>query len=155
MNTTATRFFTTVSPDFRKNINAVITLPKRKTRYSAGYDIHSPIAIVIAPGESILIWTDVKSFMQQDEVLEIYIRSSLAIKYGMQLKNQVGILDSDYFENESNDGNIGVCLYNTSDKPFEIKEGDAIAQGIFKKYLVIDGDETNEERTGGIGSTTK
>ena len=81
--------------------------------------------------------------MQPDEVLEIYIRSSLGIKKGLMIPNNVGIIDSSYYNNPDNDGNIGIALVNTSGKEVTINAGERVAQGIFKKYLVAD----NRQRT--------
>ena len=69
------------------------------------------------------------------------------------LKNLTAIIDSDYYENESNDGNIGICLYNYGAKEVTIEKGERIAQGIFKQFLVADSGNTDKERNGGIGST--
>jgi len=68
--------------------------------------------------------------------------------------NQVGIIDSDYYSNISNDGHIWISLQNEGTKTYEIKKGDKICQGIFNKYLLTDNDNNyNNIRTGGIGST--
>ena len=148
------RGFECVVEEMRKGTNEYV-LPTRGTAKSAGYDLASPIDVIIEPHSSVLIWTNVKAYMQDDEVLEVYIRSSTAIKRDLILKNTVGIIDSDYYSNESNDGNIGICLYNTTYAPREIKKGERIAQGIFKKYLIADNDVClHHDRTGGIGSTT-
>jgi dUTP pyrophosphatase len=150
-----TRGFEAVVEEHRKGTNEYI-LPVRGSSKSAGYDFSSPIDVIIEPHSSVLIWTNVKAYMQDDEVLEVYIRSSTAIKRDLILKNTVGIIDSDYYSNESNDGNIGICLYNTTYAPRTIKKGERIAQGIFKKYLVADDDVClNDTRTGGIGSSGK
>ena len=37
----------------------------------------------------------------------------------------------------------------------EIKKGDCIGQAIFQKYLIVDNDLAEGERTGGFGSTSK
>ncbi len=129
-------------------------LPVRADKRSAGYDFFSPIDVMLNPGQKLLLFTNVKAYMQEDEVLKLYPRSSMGIKKGLMLSNTVGIIDSSYFENEGNDGNIGLPLLNTSGKGLEIKRGDRIAQGVFVKYLVADEDNTlNEERTGGMGSS--
>lgn len=148
------RGFEPVIEEMRKETTEYF-LPVRGTKKSAGYDISSPVDVIIEPHSSVLIWLNIKSYMLDDEVLEVYVRSSTAIKRDLILKNTVGIIDSDYYSNESNDGNIGICLYNTTYAPREIKKGERIAQGIFKKYLVADDDVClKDERTGGIGSTT-
>jgi dUTP pyrophosphatase len=70
------------------------------------------------------------------------------------MANQVGIVDADYYNNESNEGHIFVKLENTGDKVFPIKIGDRVAQGIFIKYFTVtDEEDVTEERRGGFGST--
>lgn len=149
------RGFEAVVEEMRKGTMDYI-LPVRGSSKSAGYDLASPIDVIIEPHSSVLIWTNIKAFMQDDEVLEVYIRSSTAIKRDLILKNTVGIIDSDYYSNEGNDGNIGICLYNTTYAPREIKKGERIAQAIFTKYLIADDDVClNDVRVGGIGSSGK
>lgn len=132
-----------------------IKLPTRSDPRSAGYDFYSPAKLTILPHNKIVLFTDVKAYMQNDEILEIYIRSSLATKKGLMLSNNVGIIDSSYYNNPGNDGNIGIALVNTSGKTVEINEGERVAQGIFKKYLVADNDESSGTRSGGFGSSGK
>ena len=132
-----------------------VNLPKRKTKQSAGYDIESAIDAVITPGETKLIPTGIKAYMKPYEWLGIYVRSSLAIKYGLILVNGVGVIDSDYYNNPDNEGHIMMALRNTSGSPCAIKVGDRIAQGIFHQYYRVDCDKTDGNRIGGIGSTGK
>ncbi len=133
-----------------------IELPKRSTKKSAGYDIKSVENVIINPNEAKTINTGIKVCMNEDEVLEIFSRSSFGYKYNTCLANSVGIIDSDYYNNKENEGHIRVRLINLGDKPLEINIGDRIAQGIFKKYLIVDNEEEiKESRTGGIGSTGK
>lgn len=131
-----------------------IVLPQRSTKSSAGYDFYSPVDFTIpAYGYSSLIFTDVKAYMQEDEVLQLYVRSSLGVKKGLVLANGTGIIDSDYFENEDNDGNIGIKFYNCSNKEAVIHKGDRIVQGIFSNYLITDNDNVSTVRVGGVGSS--
>lgn len=132
-----------------------IRLPVRKTVSSAGYDIESGRDMDILPGQVTLIPTGLKAYMGEDEYLAIYIRSSMAIKHGLILINSTGIIDSDYYNNEDNEGHIMVAVYNTTSQPFHISKGDRVAQGIFMKYLKADGDAAKGLRTGGVGSTGK
>ena len=133
-----------------------INLPTRADKGSAGYDFYAPKDFQLLPMQKTIMWTDVKAYMKPDEVLQIFIRSSLAIKDGLMLSNSVGIIDASYYGNESNDGNIGIALVNTTGKAINIKKGQRIAQGIFTKFLVADVDETSDEqRSGGIGSSGK
>ena len=48
-----------------------------------------------------LVPTGVKCKLDENKVLQTYIRSSSALKHGLQLANSVGIIDSDYYGNES------------------------------------------------------
>ena len=136
-----------------RKTNADIILPTRGSSCSAGYDFYSPTRHIIKPGCKTVIWTDVKAYMNIGEVLAVFVRSSVGIKKGLVLANGTGIIDADYYENVSNDGNIGICLYNTSDNDVEIEVGERIAQGIFLPFLVADTGNTDAVRTGGIGST--
>lgn len=150
------RGFQVVDNEFRKHSNVDIILPKRGDSRSAGYDFYAPCDIRINPNEKVLVFSDVKAYMQEDEVLLLYVRSSLGIKHGIVLSNGTGIIDSSYYNNPSNNGNIGMSLHNTSDKVVEIKQGDRIVQGVFMKYLIADVDNViHENRTGGIGSSNR
>ena len=133
-----------------------IELPKRSTKLSAGYDIRSVEDVIIKSHSSIVIKTGIKACMNEDEVLYIYVRSSLGFKYDVSLSNNVGVIDSDYYNNENNEGHIMIKLINHSDKDFEVHKFDRIAQCVFMKYLTVDDEENiNNERIGGIGSTNK
>lgn len=86
------RGFKEVNAEFKKNSSETI-LPIRGSKKSAGYDFHSKDTVVIQPGDSHLFWTDVKAYMLSDEVLEMYVRSSIGINKDLILKNVVGIID--------------------------------------------------------------
>lgn len=145
------RFFEVVKNEARKH-SGEIKLPTRATEHSAGYDFYSPMDAVINPGEMTMIWTDVKAHMYYDNVLLLFVRSSMG-KYPVVLANGTGVIDSDYYSNESNDGNIGFRLMNMGDEPYVIKIGDRIGQGVFVKYGTVAKDNTTTKRVGGIGST--
>ena len=133
-----------------------ITLPSRSTKHSAGYDFKSPIKFTLNPGEIIKVPTGIKAAMNDDEFLAILVRSSMGFKYNIRLCNQVGIINSDYYNNEGNEGHIFIALQNEGDKVFEANVGDNIAQGIFLKYNTIDNEEEiKSSRSGGMGSTNK
>jgi dUTP pyrophosphatase len=130
-----------------------IKLPTRGSKDSAGYDLYSNEDVDIYPNQQHIFWTDIKSYMLSDEVLQIYVRSSIGIKKSLVLGNGTGIIDSDYYNNPKNDGNIAICLRNESDIVQHIIKGEAIAQGIFLKYYLADDIETENKRNGGLGST--
>lgn len=149
------RGFEAVTEEMRKGTMDYI-LPVRGSSKSAGYDLASPIDVIIEPHSSVLVWTNIKVYMAEDELLQLHVRSSIGIKRNLMLKNTTGIVDSDYYSNESNDGNIGLALYNTGDEAVVIQKGERLVQGIFMKYLTVDNDTfLKDERTGGIGSSGK
>ncbi len=147
------QFKTSICDD--KNLYNEYILPKRSTKYSAGYDFFAINDFVLKPGEIIKIPTGYKVAMEQDEMLMIVVRSGMGFKYNIRMCNQVGITDSDYYNNENNEGHVYVALQNQGDKDYVIKKGDAYAQGIFTKYLITDDDKAEGKRSGGIGSTDK
>lgn len=132
-----------------------IKLPRRSTKTSAGYDFISPIDFELNPGETIKVPSGIKVTMNEDEFLAILVRSSMGFKYNIRLCNQVGIVDSDYYNNPDNEGHMFIALKNEGEKVFSIKKGDKYAQGIFQKYLITDDDDAEGERIGGFGSTNK
>ena len=128
-------------------------IPIRSTKGSGGYDFFANADITIYPHCIELVPTGIKAQFESDEVLQLYNRSSNPIKRGLMLANGVGIVDSDYYGNPNNDGEIMFAFYNFLDLTVQIKKGEKIGQGVFMKYLIIDDDVTDGERTGGFGST--
>lgn len=156
-----------------------IELPVRSTRYSAGYDFRASEDVTIKPynkaektieyselfdrnmkittkqTQPTIVHTGVKAKFLKGEILKIFNRSSNPIKRGLVMANGVGIIDHDYYGNETNDGEIMGQFYNFGDEPITIHKGDKIMQGIFEKYLVTDDDNANGTRKGGFGSMGK
>ncbi len=131
-----------------------IILPSRATAGSAGYDFYLPVHIHVFDDDSgnlnSAICTGIRAKIQPGWVLMIFPRSGLGFKYGVRLKNTVGVIDSDYY-NADNEGHIKVKL--SADKFFELHAGDRFAQGVFLPYGITTDDAADQERTGGMGST--
>lgn len=138
--------------------NKGINLPVRKTKHSAGYDVEAAEDIVIPafkPGQKpTLIPTGLKAYCGEDEFYMLLNRSS-GPKKGFVMANSIGIIDADYYENETNDGHFYFQYYNFLDHDIEVKKGDVIGQVIFQKYLIVDDDRAEGIRTGGFGTTDK
>ena len=128
-------------------------LPRRQTKYSAGYDFYAVGDVLIPKGWAGMIHTGVKAYMLPDEHLEVHIRSSYGMRYGMRMANGTGIIDADYYNNPDNEGEILVKLINEGDGDIMIRRGDRFAQGIFVKHYLTDNDDATGERVGGVGST--
>lgn len=146
------RGFELVKDSTRKNQD-FIKMPSKSTRKAMAYDFYAPKDYEAKPNEIIKIWTDIKAYMKENECLILNVRSSMGGKW--MLANTQGWIDGDYFENEDNDGNIGVFLKNISDETLKIKQGDRIAQGAFFSFLIADNGNSKENRIGGFGSTGK
>lgn len=132
-----------------------LKLPRRATKGSAGYDFFAPFDFSLEPGETVKIPTGIKAKISEGFVLKEYPRSSLGFNYRVRLDNTVGIIDSDYYNNEKNEGHIFIKITNEGNKTLEVKKGDAFCQGIFSEYFLAEEEEVTEDRTGGIGSTSK
>lgn len=160
--------------DYVQGADRTIPLPKRGTAKSAGYDFFAPCDIVVpakrvmiaifedgrketmlTEGHSELVFFNVKAYMPDDEYLALHIRSSMAIKKGLQVAQGTAIIDADYADNPDNEGNIGAMFYNHGECDVVIKKGERIMQGIFCKYGVTDDDDTDGVRVSGYGSTGK
>jgi dUTP pyrophosphatase len=148
-----TRGFEVVIDEKRKFADKNIKLPTRGSSKAAAYDFYSNDTYTIEPNKIAKIWTDVKAYMGDNEVLLLDVRSSMGGKF--MLANTIGVIDADYYSNDGNDGNIGVFLKNISDETLVVNEGDRVAQGMFFTYLVADNGNTDDIRTGGFGSSGK
>ncbi|KAF1304058.1 dUTP diphosphatase [Enterococcus saccharolyticus] len=152
--------------------NKEIQLPVRATHHAAGYDFEAAADVVIpsiwkqflsrAIGKEqtiekkikpVLVPTGIKAYMGEDEFLQLANRSSNPLKRFLVLSNGVGVIDSDYYNNEDNEGHIMFQFTNFGLRDVTIKKGERIGQGIFLPFLKADQDATTGERTGGFGSS--
>ena len=156
------RYFEKISFElFKKDIaddidlyNSYI-LPKRATKYSAGYDFLAINDITIKPGEIVKIPTGYKAKFNNDEALLLMMRSGLGFKYNLRFTNQIGLIESDYYNNESNEGHMWVSIQNEGKEEITIKKNTAYCQSVFIKFLITDDDNANNIRKGGLGSTDR
>ena len=90
-----------------------IKLPKRATKYSAGYDFYVSGDALLPVGDSAIILTGIRWVCDKEEdkdkVLQIYPRSGIGFRTGVRLMNTVGIIDADYWEG-NNEGHIMLKL---------------------------------------------
>ena len=131
-----------------------LELPTRATKFSAGYDVHTPFSFTLKPGEVIKIPTGIKCHMNTDYVLVLCPRSGLGFKYQAALSNTLGIIDADFISSD-NEGHIFIKLVNRGNKEFSVTSNAAIAQGIFLEYGITEDDHVEATRNGGFGSTDK
>ena len=102
-----------------------------------------------------LIPTGVKIKLEEDQKLELFIRSSTSLGAYLMMANSVGIIDADYYDNPDNEGHIYFQVINLSPFNIKIKKGEIIGQGIISKYDKTTLDDASTTRVGGFGSTSK
>lgn len=141
--------------DYQDELNL---LPTRATKGSAGYDFRAAKDIVvpnILNDKPVLVPTGIKCKLERDQVLLLFNRSSNAAKRGLIIPNGVGVVDSDYYNNSDNEGQIFGLFSCVGQKSYLIHKGDRIMQGIIIDYHVAENDTTTGMRMGGFGSTGK
>lgn len=130
-----------------------LKLPERSTKSSAGYDFFNPTKVVCKSHEITMIPTGIKAQFPEEEVLLLFNRSSNPKKKGLIILNGVGVVDSDYYNNANNEGEMAFVFYNMLNEDVTLEAGEKLGQGIFMKYAKTDADTAEGERTGGFGST--
>ena len=129
-------------------------LPSYATDHSAGMDLRANLdaSIAIAPGERALIPTGLFLELPEGTEAQIRPRSGLAMKHGITVLNAPGTIDADYR------GEVGVLLINLGQEPFEVKDGERIAQMVVARHERIGFAEVehlraSERGEGGFGHT--
>ena len=136
-------------------IEGEIELPRRSTAKSAGYDFIAIEDTLITYSGVTYVRTGVKAKFPDNEILMLCNRSSNPKKKELVLINGVGIVDSDYYGNLDNDGEICFAFKSLNPSGTFIKAGEKLGQGIFIKFEITDDDNAEGERIGGFGSTSK
>lgn len=130
-----------------------IIIPERKTKDSAGYDISTFEKVEIKPGEIKMIDTGLKISFPKDEVVFIIPRSSLCIKRFLTMPNNIGVIDSDYYNNPNNEGHLMIPLYNFGKQTQILEKNERFCQAIFVKYKKTKEKGKKQIRMGGFGSS--
>ena len=128
--------------------------PKYMTAHSAGADVKSRVNLVIKPNSVAIIPTGLWIAEYRNKpngdvpMLDMRLRSSMAINHDLSIPNGVGTIDADYKDE------IGLIVRNNSDMPFIVNKGDRIGQLVLHYIPAITNvDVLNEERKGGYGSS--
>lgn len=128
------------------------SLPEYATVQSAGMDLRANNAepIVLKPLERALIPTGLHIALPIGYEAQIRPRSGLALKKGITVLNTPGTCDSDFR------GEIGVILVNLSNEPFEVVNGERIAQMVIARheqaeFVPVDVLGETERADGGFG----
>lgn len=131
-------------------------LPQYATALSAGLDLRANLEedITLQPMERRLVPTGLSIALPEGYEAQVRPRSGLALKHGITLLNTPGTIDADYR------GEIGVIMVNLSDTPFNIADGDRIAQLVIARYEQAEWEavevlDSTERGDGGFGHTGK
>ena len=150
-----------------------VKIPSRATIDSAGYDIVTPFAFDICPGEKVFIPTGLRVDIHNKECALFIFPKSRNVKNSIRLSNTLALVDADYYCSD-NEGHIMIALEMPVDwkrglrsatfgksstriepRPFHYEAGQGIAQGVFIEFGKTTTDEQDEKevRNGGYGST--
>lgn len=129
-------------------------LPEYATTASAGLDLRANLdsPVTLQPLERKLIPTGLYIALPEGCEAQIRPRSGLALKHGISLLNTPGTIDADYR------GEISVILVNISNEPFEVRDGERIAQMVIARYEQVEWEpaeslDATERGAGGFGHT--
>ncbi|MBL8222552.1 MAG: dUTP diphosphatase [Bryobacterales bacterium] len=117
----------------------------------AGMDLRSCVNLTIAPGTTVLVPTGLALEIPSGYEAQVRPRSGLALKHSITMPNAPGTIDPGYR------GELGVILHNLGTQPFEIHQGDRIAQLIIARYERVEWEESELQDStrgqGGFGSS--
>ena len=127
-------------------------LPEYQNKGDAGLDIRSNEDVLVRAFNWTTIGTGLYIIIPFGYEGQIRTRSGLAAKYGLQVLNSPGTIDSGYRDE------LKIILMNHNHLPYEIKKGDRIAQLVIKPMTQAQLEEISEmdrdnDRGGGLGST--
>lgn len=122
---------------------------------SAAFDLraNTPEAIVVPAGETILVGTGVKLWVEHPGYAGFILpRSGLGHKHGIVLGNLTGLMDASF------QGEVMVSVWNRSKEDFTIQPFDRIAQYVIMPvlhahFIEVDFFEASERGEGGFGSS--
>lgn len=129
-------------------------LPEYATPQSAGLDLRANLEapFTLMPGERKLVPTGLFLELPVGTEAQVRPRSGLAFKHGVTVLNAPGTIDADYR------GEVGVLLINHGTEPFEVKDGERVAQLVVAPFHHVRFAENadlraSERGTGGFGHT--
>lgn len=139
-----------------KRLTETATLPTFGSEKSAGIDLYADIqeSITLNPGDSVILGSGIACEFPSGYWGMVVPRSSIGIKRGLSLSNDIGVIDEDYI------GEIKLSFYNHGKCAATIEPNERVAQMIllpYYQYSIIEVDELNMTERGenGIGSSGK
>ena len=136
--------FVKLSPDAK--------LPDYAHPTDSGMDLYASEDIIVPAREYRLVPTGIAVILPPNTEGQVRSKSGLALKYGLQVLNSPGTIDTNYR------GEIGVILNNVSNSDYQVTKGQKIAQLVVCPFYTCDIIETTtlddtDRSSGGFGST--
>lgn len=141
-----------------KQLHPNFQLPTRGSEHAGGYDLYMPTAGIVnlhdIPSDGLLVGLGFSAAVPVGFVALILPRSGAGAKHGVQLRNTVGVIDSDYR------GEWMVRITQKEGKEFGWAEGERLFQYILVPVatydpVLVDELSTTQRGEGGLGSTGK
>ena len=125
-------------------------VPTKGSPLAAGFDLYSASDITVPAHGKAIVPTDLKVAVPRGTYGRVAPRSGLAANNFIDVG--AGVVDEDYR------GPLGVVLFNHADSPFEVKQGDRVAQLICEKIVCprlmeVESLDDTARGEGGFGST--
>jgi len=135
-----------------KKLTSDAKLPSYAHHGDAGLDLYSAEDKIIKPNERAVIKTGLAMELPHGHAGLVWDKSGLAAKNGLKVLG--GVVDCNYR------GEVMVLIMNLSNKDYEAKKGEKIAQMLIQKVEHMEIEEVKElsdttRGAGGIGSTGK
>ena len=137
---------------FIKKLVEDAIIPKYAKEGDAGADIYSIEKVIIPAMGRALVKTGIAIELPKNTEAQIRSRSGLALKSGVFVLNSPGTIDEGYR------GEVGVILFNTTDKDFVVEKHERIAQMVIKevypsRFFEVDKLTNSDRGSNGFGTT--
>lgn len=135
-----------------KALHPNFVLPTKGTQMAGAFDLYMPESGYVSGNQPKVIGLGFAAEVPPGYVALILPRSSTGAKFGLELNNTCGVIDSDYR------GEWKACLRTKAGQPFRWEEDDRLLQFILVPVLDVrlelseELDDT-ERAAGGFGST--
>lgn len=136
-----------------KRIDNSLPLPKYETVGAAAVDLAARTNVEIPPKQVAVIPTNIIVATPPGYMFVVVPRSSTPRKKGLAIPHGIGIIDQDYAGPQDE---VGLQVYNFSDKTVTVERGERLGQGVFVKIAKATWQEVKnvgKKTRGGFGST--
>lgn len=130
-----------------KRFNKTLPLPEAEPD-AAGFDLFCRETVTIKPRSVALVPVNNAIAVPKNHFLLLAVRSSTPLKKGLMLANGIGIVDPFYCGDKDE---IKVQLFNYTDAPVAVREGEALTQGLLVKHEAVEWEEVQSLGTDGHG----